>query len=202
LELDNAPSLDSKLETRNLKLETRSHSVAMLPSNGRPAKGDYDMYRFGFGRLKGMTMEHAMLTRTPRLHEIAAWAQEKVDTQPNLGPLVSEFRLLKKLLNRAKVKKRCGQTGCEKRARWMTFPVLMNRGFVMRPYLWCDRHGPTDYSGISQKVSIEFDSMDMFSTRGEKKTFCREVIAAWGVPKGTRITESFARRFFMALLNR
>jgi hypothetical protein len=148
-----------------------------------------------------MTMEHAMLARTRRLHEIAAWAQRQVDTQPNLSPLVSEFRRLQKLLNRAQVKKQCGETGCERRARWMTFQEAY-KGFLMSPYLWCDRHGPADDYGMSQKVSIEFDSMNMFSTRSERRIFCREVIAAWGVRKGTRITESFAHRFFMALSNR
>jgi len=54
---------------------------------------------------------------------------------------------------------------------------------------------------MGHKVPIEFGSMDIFKTRKEKAIFCREVVlAAWAVPKGTRITEDFAHRFFMDLL--
>jgi hypothetical protein len=156
------------------------------------------MYRMKSGKLKGMTMEHATLRRAPRLYGIAAWAEEQLDTNPRLGPLVREFRHLKNLLNRVRVKELCGEPGCKRRARWMTFEETY-QGYVPIPDMWCDKHGPPEDWGVSHKVAISLDAMNLFKTRAERKLIHKRVIRAWGIKKGTRITEDFARHFFEAL---
>src|ERR1700693_6026251 len=92
------------------------------------------MYSFKSGPLKGMTMERAMLRHAPRLYKIAAWAEETLDINPQLRPLVNEFLHLKKLLSHARIRARCQRSGCKKRSHWMTFREVNLRIFYATFY--------------------------------------------------------------------
>jgi len=185
------------LSRNKLTEEDRVHVISRLvrPDRWRPDNG---MYRFKSGKLAGMTMQHAILKRGARLYGIAAWAEEQVDTNPRLCRLVREFQRLKNLLNCARVKARCEAPGCKKRARWMTFEATY-QGYVPSPDMWCDKHCPPDDWGENHRTEIGFDALGLFKTKSERRILHKRLMRAWGIQKGVRITEDFARHFFDAL---
>jgi hypothetical protein len=74
-------------------------------------------------------------------------------------------------------------------------------GYSPYPTLWCGRHEPSDYQWISQKMSVGLDAMSFFKELQYKKIVCKQVMRAWGIEKGTNVTEKFAHRFFADLSN-
>ena len=156
------------------------------------------MYRFKSGKLAGMTMQHAILKRGARLYGIATWAEANVETNPRFRKLVKEFYRLKNLLSYARIKVRCKESECTKPARWMTFEATY-QGYLPLPDLWCDKHGPPEEWGVSERIRLGLEAMELFKTLSERKIVHREILQAWGICKGTRITEAFANHFFDAL---
>jgi hypothetical protein len=155
------------------------------------------MYRFKSGMFKGKTVEQAMLRNAPALYRIASWAKRHLDTKPYLRPSVKKFHRMELLLARAEIRKRCYEPECNKRAQWITADEGLSGRQVYE--FWCDRHEPLEDDSISSKVPINFELMSAFRTAKEKRAFCRAVLRAYGVKKGTKITEGFAHNFFKSL---
>jgi hypothetical protein len=188
----------------------KSQKREKLPNRLTGVRGGYaegvseresPMYRIKNGKFAGRTMEQAILRNAPALYRIGAWAQSQADEKPNLRPFVREFRRLRKLLSRAQCKARCSESGCRRRARWMTFEEATVGGYLPCPTLWCSKHEPSDYQWITEKMPISLDAMSLFKELKYKKIFCKEIMRAWGIEKGTNVTEKFAHRFFADLSN-
>jgi hypothetical protein len=81
----------------------------------------------------------------------------------------------------------------------MTFEQATGGGYLPYPFWWCRKHGPDDPDFESEKMPIDFAAMDLFRTVHEKRIFCRHIRKALGIKKGTRISETFAHRFFAHL---
>jgi hypothetical protein len=45
-------------------------------------------------------------------------------------------------------------------------------------------------------MPIRLDAMSLFKELKYKKIFCKQIMRAWGIEKGTNVTEKFAHRFF------
>jgi hypothetical protein len=80
----------------------------------------------------------------------------------------------------------------------MTLSVA-HYGVLPDPYFWCDKHEPSDYAGITEKVPVHFDAIKLFEDKWGQRQICKRVRVACGIHKGTRITEDFAANFFASL---
>jgi hypothetical protein len=131
---------------------------------------------------------------------IGNWGVAGSGDRADRREILAEFNRLLMKLSRARIYKRCREEGCGKRAKWMTLPVD-KKGYLASPYYWCDDHGPWEKErGISEKLPIHFDVIEDFGfdKQGQREIF-QEVRGALGIPKGTRITEDKAKRFFADL---
>jgi hypothetical protein len=155
-----------------------------------------EMYRFASGKLEGMTLEHAMLRKAPKLYEMIKWARGKT----HLGRLVAEFDRLRAKLRNAPVVRKCRHEGCSRAATHMTLPMGVDRCYLPCPHFWCKKHEPYDYDGISPKLRISLTEMGNFEKRNNRSAIHHAVLFALGIDKEpSRITESFARKFFISL---
>jgi hypothetical protein len=143
-------------------------------------------------------MEQAILRNAPAIYQRGGWAAENVENNPRLVAMLQEFRRLQGLLRNAKCKVRCSESDCKKRARWMTFEQA-DQGYSPFPTFWCNKHEPADYEFLSGKMHIDMEAMRNFREMKYKKVFCKQIWEAFGIRKGTRITEAYAHHFFQTL---
>ena len=153
------------------------------------------MYRFKSGKFAGKTMEEAMLRNPSELYHLIAWAER----ESILPKMQRRFQQLRKRLMRARSTEKCQHSGCKRRAKWLTLPYAYGLGLLPQPYYWCDRHDPDETEGISQKLRIHFDVIDLFKDKRGRKEMGKCVRHALGIKKGTRIAEEFAIQFFASL---
>jgi hypothetical protein len=139
-------------------------------------------------------MEQAILRNTHAVYQRGEWAAENVENKPRLVAMLGEFRRLRRLLRNARCKARCSESGCEKRARWMTFEEA-DRGYSPFPTFWCNQHEPSDFEFLTAKMRIELEAMRLFKELKYRKVFCKQILAVLGIAKGTRITEAYAHHF-------
>jgi hypothetical protein len=140
-------------------------------------------------------MEQAILKNAPAIYRLGELAIADVNDKPRLQGIRREFLRLRQLLEAAKCEARCNESGCKKRARWMTFEQA-DRGYSPNPTFWCSRHEPSDYDFLSGKMRIDMEAMRNFQEMKYKKLFCKQIWEAFGIRKGTRITEDYAHHFF------
>jgi hypothetical protein len=152
-------------------------------------------YRMTFGKYQGKTMEEVFLRNPSWLYGIVKWAENK-SIYPEMQ---SHFEKLRKRLMRARSIERCRDSGCKRRAKWLTLPYSHGLGLLPQPYYWCDEYGPDEMEGISQKLRIHFDVIREFTDKWGQKEIGKHVRHALGITKGTRITEDFAVGFFSTL---
>lgn len=81
----------------------------------------------------------------------------------------------------------------------MTLPMDYRGRYLPSPYYWCSKHEPWEDSGISPKLPIDFDVIELFKDKQDRKVIQRHVREVVGIKKGTKITEDFAHIFFVKL---
>jgi hypothetical protein len=153
------------------------------------------MYRFKSGKFAGKTMEQVILRNPSALYDRVEWAEN----EQILPKMRSPFDQLRKNLKRARSVRKCQGPDCKRRAKWLTLPYSYGLDLLPQPYYWCDRHGPHETGGISQKLRIHFDVIRAFKDKWGQKEIGKCVRHALGIKKGTRITKGFAIWLFARL---
>ncbi|MGA2630974.1 MAG: hypothetical protein ABSG54_12275 [Terriglobia bacterium] len=153
------------------------------------------MYRFKGGENAGRTLTQVLL----RDASIWVWFESWAEDKPALRKALKEFNRLRRKLRRAPIRAKCYGRDCKRRAKWMTLPLYYRGGYLPRPYFWCDKHEPWEESGISGKLPIHFDVVKVLKDKLGQKQIHRRIREAMGIPKGTKITEKFAKEFFANL---
>ena len=155
------------------------------------------VYRFKSGRFAGKPMEQVLLQKPAELYCLVEWAER----ESILPRMQSHFERLRKKLEHVPSVAKCQGPDCKRGARWLTLPYSYPLGWLPQPYYWCDSHGPGETEGISQKFRIHFDVIPVVKDKWGQKEISKCVRQALGIKKGTRITETFAKRFFANLRN-
>ena len=153
------------------------------------------MVRMPLGQYKDETVARLLLRRSWDLFRLRA----KQSDNPELKEVWCELDRLQRLLQKAPIFKSCAEPRCNRRVRRLTLPMGYG-GFYPSPYFWCEKHGPWDKEGISSKLPIDFELVDMFWKRKyEQRGMHTRLREAFGIRKGTHITEEFAESFFRRL---
>jgi hypothetical protein len=140
-------------------------------------------------------MEQAILRNAPAIFRRGEWASENIGSKPRLVAMLGEFRRLRRLLCNARCKAKCSESGCKRRARWMTLEQAEG-GYSPYPTFWCNKHEPPDFDYLTAKMRIELEVMRLFREVKYRKVFCKQILMALGIGNGTRITEAYAHHFF------
>src|SRR5580704_17143683 len=147
-------------------------------------------------RFKGLTVEQALLRSPADMYDRGRWAIRECENQPYLVRLARRFQKLWELFCQAEAAAaKCTESGCKGAGRLMSF-TRRDSGLSPSPEFWCERHGPGDPDFDTPKMPISIREIWRFNTKGDRRRFAKYIRYALGIPKGTRITEEFANRWF------
>ncbi|MEE8398332.1 MAG: hypothetical protein V3S89_04950 [Desulfobacterales bacterium] len=139
-------------------------------------------------KFRGKSLEQVYLTDYAELEG----QMEKERRKDSTSAIIQEFDELRQIvLGRKTMASICRIPSCSRPGVKLSLYPAPGRGWVPRPYFWCEEHEP--WSKRAGVLAISFDVSKLFKSKVDQRIFCKNLCRELGME---RVTKELAHSFF------